>query len=110
MIYACPNCGFELERQLNDGLIYCTHCHRLIDSSDFNRLLSAGWLLRRRYQNIEQVKYHMQLTKDEAILVETYVCDHGYSHEEFIRLLKFLGVSRAAYDMTREVQYLPRSA
>jgi predicted amidophosphoribosyltransferase len=110
MMYACPNCGFELEHKLNDGMISCTHCFRLIDSSDYNRLLSAGWLIRRRKQNIEQIKYQMQLSQEEADLIEAYVYDQGYSHEDMVKLLKSMGVSRAAYDTTREIQYLPRSA
>lgn len=97
MIYACPNCGHQLARELNDGLAHCTHCNRIFDSSDYNRLLAAGWLVRRHNQSIDQLKFQMNLPEDEAILVCTFVGDHGYTHDEFQRLLKKLGVAQKAY-------------
>lgn len=39
----------------------------------------------------------MNLPEDEAILVSTFVGDHGYTHDEFQKLLKKLGVAQKAY-------------
>ena len=97
MIYVCPNCGNQLDKELNDGLAHCTHCHRVFDSSDFNRLLSAAWQVRKHNQSIEQLMFQMNIPKDEAILVTAFVGEYGYSHEEFHKLLKKLGVARRAY-------------
>jgi len=97
MIYTCPNCGYSLEKELNDGLAHCSHCHRVFDSSDYNRLLSAAWLVRRHNQSKEQLMFQMKIPEDEAILVCTFVGDHGYTHEDFHKLLVKLGVARRAY-------------
>lgn len=97
MIYVCPNCGHSLHRQLNDGLAHCSHCNRIFDSSDFNRLLAAAWLVRRENLDVEQTIFRTRLSEDEAILVCTFVGDHGYTHEEFIRVLKKLGVAHKSY-------------
>lgn len=97
MIYACPNCGHSLPRQLNDGLSHCNHCNRIFDSSDYNRLLSAAWMVRRDRMTMEQLMFHAHLPEDEAILVMTFVGDNCYSHEDFQKFLKKLGVAQKAY-------------
>jgi len=97
MIHVCPNCGHALHRELNDGLTHCSHCNQLFDSSDFNKLLSAAWQVRREHLTLEQVKWQLKLGDDLSILVYTFVNDYGYTHEEFIKLLKKLGVAHKAY-------------
>lgn len=97
MIICCPNCGHSLQEQLSDGLAHCTHCNQIFDSSDYNTLLSAGWLVRRDNLCVEQIKWQMKLDNDFAIFVCSFVGDNEYSHDDFIKLLKKLGVSRKAY-------------
>ena len=93
MINLCPNCGHELPHELN----HCLHCNHLIDSSDFNKLLSAAWQTKKENLSLEQIKWNTKLDDDLSILVYTYIQEQGYSHEDFIRLLKKLGVANKAY-------------
>ena len=97
MINLCPNCGHELPHELNDGLTHCLHCNHLIDSSDFNKLLSAAWQTKKENLSLEQIKWNTKLDDDLSILVYTYIQEQGYSHEDFIRLLKKLGVANKSY-------------
>lgn len=97
MIYVCPNCGHCLHKYLNDGLSHCSHCNQIFESSDYNRLLSAAWMVRHEDLSAQQLVEGLKLTHDEAILVRTFVGDHGYCHDEFIRLLKKLGVAQKCY-------------
>lgn len=97
MIVVCPNCGHTLHRELKDGLTHCSHCNQILDSSDYNRLLSAAWKVRRENLTLEQIKWQIKLDNDFAILVFTFVSEYGYTHDEFISLLKKLGVSTKAY-------------
>lgn len=46
---------------------------------------------------LEQVKWQLKLGDDLSILVHTFVNDYGYTHDEFIKLLKKLGVAHKAY-------------
>lgn len=46
---------------------------------------------------MEQIKWQLKLGDDLSILVYTFVSEYGYSHDEFIRLLKKLGVAHKAY-------------
>lgn len=97
MIHVCPFCGHELETALTDGLTHCAHCNHVVESSDLNQLLAAGWQTRKHHYSLEQIKHIVKLTDDYAILVYTYVSDYGYSQEEFFRLLKKLGVAHKSY-------------
>lgn len=97
MIQVCPNCGHSLQRQLTDGMTHCGHCNQVFDSSDYNKLLSAAWQVRRENLSLEQMKWQLKMDEDLSILVHTFVHDCGYTHEEFCKLLKKLGVARKAY-------------
>lgn len=97
MINVCPNCGHDLQHHLNDGLTHCSHCNQILDSSDYNRLLSAAWQIRKEHLSLEQVKWQLKLGDDFSILAHTFVGDYGYSQDEFIKLLKKLGVAHKAY-------------
>lgn len=96
MINACPNCGHWLSNELKDGLAHCTHCNRIFDSSEYNRLLSAGWLVRKHRQGIDQLRFQ-GIPEYEAILAYSFVGEYGYSHDEYQKVLKKLGVSQKAY-------------
>lgn len=97
MIQTCPHCGHPLLYELKDGLTNCSHCNQVFDSSDFNRLLSASWKIRRDHLSLEQVKLQFKLGDDYSILIYTFVNEYGYTHEELIKLLKKLGVANKAY-------------
>lgn len=97
MIQVCPNCGHTLQQQLADGLMHCSHCNQIFDSSDYNKLLSAAWQARKENFTVEKMKWQLQLPEDLCILVLTFVNDYGYTHDDFSKLLKKLGVSRKSY-------------
>ena len=97
MILACPHCGFDLHHELKDGLTQCSNCNQLVESSDFHKLLSASWLVRKNHFSLEQLKYHLKIDDEFAILAYTFVNEHSYSHQDFIALLKKLGVANKSY-------------
>jgi hypothetical protein len=97
MIQVCPNCGTSLPEELSDGLTHCGHCNQILDSSDYNQLLSAAWQVRRERLSLEQLKWQLKLGDDFAILVYTFIAEYQYNHEDFMRLLKKLGVSKKVY-------------
>lgn len=90
-------CGQELGERLSDGLSHCLRCNHIFDSSDLNNLLAAGWQCRKNHYSLEQLKCNCKLDEEMAILVYTFVADNGYSHEEFLRLLRKLGVANKSY-------------
>lgn len=93
MILVCPHCGTEIPEVLNNGLASCTYCHRIFESNVPNRLLSASWLVRKnRYHGIEELISDTKLAEHEAILVYSLVEDNEYSHDEFQRAIKELGI------------------
>lgn len=97
MIHVCPFCGHELPRVLKDGLSHCSHCNQVFDSSQYNQFLAASWQARKEHLSLEHLKHQLGMDEDEAILVHTYVVEYGYSHDEFVRLLKKLGVAHKSY-------------
>lgn len=97
MIQTCPYCGQELQQQLMDGLTSCVNCNQVFDSSDFAQLLSAGWLVRKNHYTHEQLKWHTKLDEDMIILVMSFVGENSYSHQDFLRVLKKLGVANKSY-------------
>ena len=98
MIYICPFCGSSLPKRLNDGIAACTHCGRIFDSSTFNRLLSAAWILKKNPSlSLERIQFQSQLSESEAIFVYTYITEYGYSHDDFIKVMKKLGINQRIY-------------
>lgn len=97
MIYVCPHCGHSLDHQLNDGLTLCSHCNRLIESSAFNRLLSAAWMVRKHHYSSEQLQAQANLSESEALFVTVFIEEQCYSHEDFIAFLKKLTISEKSY-------------
>lgn len=97
MIYTCPHCGHAIPERLVDGLASCTHCNRVFDSSLHNRLLAASWLVRNNsYHGVDQLISDTKLPEHEAILVYSFVGENLYSHDEFQKVLKSLGIDRKA--------------
>jgi hypothetical protein len=93
MILVCPHCGPEIPEALVNGLASCTNCHRIFESSVPNRLLSASWLIRKnKYHGIDELISDTKLAEHEAILVYSLVEDNSYSHDEFQKAIKELGI------------------
>ncbi len=93
MILVCPHCGTEIPETLFNGLASCLHCHRVFESSTFNKLMSASWLVKKnRYHGIDQLISDTKLAEHEAILVYSFINDSCYSVEEFQKALKDLGI------------------
>ena len=97
MIYYCPFCGHVLKDSLKDGFTTCSHCNRIFDSCRENRLLSAAWAVRRRhFISIEQLQYFSNLPADELEIIDRYIIEEGYCHDDFLKLLKTVDLSPAA--------------
>ena len=98
MINNCPHCGTELSESLNDGLSQCDHCSQVFDSCVYNQLLAAAWQINKENLPFDKAKFFVKLDKDLLTFVYTFVVDHGYNHQEFMHLLKKLGVSKKIID------------
>jgi hypothetical protein len=93
MINVCPFCGHLLaEALVSAGLTACLNCNKIIESSLYNRLLSAGWEVRKGNHDLSRLKFDQKLSEEEAILVLAFVSDHGFSHDDFQEVLKKLGI------------------
>jgi hypothetical protein len=93
MIHLCPFCGSQLGQPLRDGIADCSHCHRVFDSSKYNRLLSASWAIRHQpHIGIDQFRHLTKLSESDTLFVYTFVAENLYSHDEFQAYLKDLGV------------------
>lgn len=93
MITLCPHCGHSLKHPVHDGITSCRNCNRVFDSSPFNRILSAGWIARR--QNLigpEKLIQH-GYDPEEAKMAIEFVVEKCMSHQEFVEVLKNLGIS-----------------
>jgi len=93
MIVVCPFCGNSMPEILVDGIASCIKCNRVFDSSLQNRLLSASWLVKKHnYGTVEQLISDTRLPEHEAIIAYSFVGENGYSVEEFLHVLKKLGI------------------
>lgn len=92
MISVCPNCGHVLSRALNDGFTICGNCNKIFDTSTFNRLSAAAWMLQREpHLDMNKLKHETKLSDEEIIL--TYAFFHAeYSVQEFQKALKDFGI------------------
>lgn len=94
MINNCPNCGFELSEQLNDGLLQCEHCSQVFTSSLYNQLLAAAWQIRKENLSLDKVKFYTKLDEDLASFVYYFVAEQDYNHQDFMEFLKKLGINK----------------
>jgi len=90
MISLCPNCGHKLSKDLVDGITQCCHCNRVVSTNIVNELLSAAWEARKNDLSAEAIHWQTKLEKDFSNLVYYFVCVLGYSHDEFLNLLRKL--------------------
>lgn len=94
MIQHCPHCGTSLPQQLKSGLSHCSHCNQVFDTSDYNVLLAAAWQIRKGNFSFERLKWELKLDDEFLIFAFAFVADHGYNHDEFIRLLNRFNISK----------------
>lgn len=94
MMHLCPFCGHMLPHNLRDGIGSCPHCSRVFDSTPFNRLLSAGWIVRKEHISCPERLVSYGFREDEAKTAVDFVFENCYSHEEYVRALKEMGVSQ----------------
>lgn len=57
-------------------------------------LLAAAWQVRKENLSLERLKWQLKLGDEFSIFVHTFVCDHGYNHDEFFQLLKKFKISK----------------
>jgi hypothetical protein len=88
MINVCPNCGYALNKGLVNGIAHCSHCNRVISTTPFNEILAASWEARKKDLTPEMIEWQTKLEKDFANFVYYFVCVLGYSHDEFLTLIK----------------------
>jgi ribosomal protein L37AE/L43A len=94
MIMLCPHCGHSLHHVVIHGITSCSNCNRVFDTSPFNCLLSASWLVRRKNIAAEESLMQYGYTMDEAKLVLEAVYDNCFTHEDFVKLLNELKISK----------------
>lgn len=93
MLNTCSNCGYQLPQAIKDGIAFCSRCNRIVESTLYERLLGSGHYARRNHVNsVQQLKFDQSLTEEEAILVNAFVIENQYSHQEFEKALKKLGL------------------
>ena len=95
MIMLCPHCGSSLNIPCKYGISSCSNCNRVFDTSHFNRLLSASWLVRRKNILTAESLMRYGYAKEESELVLEAVYDNCCTHEDFIEILKAIGVSES---------------
>ena len=99
MITRCSFCGFELNNPLHDGIAFCCHCSRIIEASTKNKLLSAGWELRKNNGvSYERFKFESKLEEHEAELIYGLVAEDGRTHDELLVILADLICNLANYN------------
>jgi len=94
MLLSCPHCGFSLSESLKDGIGSCSNCNRVFDTSPFNRILSAAWYVRRN--NIADINRLIQagIKEPDAYIALALSYDADYNHEDILKILNDLGVSK----------------
>jgi len=92
MISICPFCGFELQRSLSDGLVYCHKCNHLIESNMKNKFLSLfRFIDKNPCCDMKKIKFQTQSDEDEILFV-LFFKEQNYSFEDFRKtIIKFFG-------------------
>lgn len=89
MLIMCPYCGYHLSKPLTNGICSCVNCKRVFDSSRFNSLLSASWVVKRKnITNPIDLANRCKISEDDANLVINLVNDQCYDFQEFLKILE----------------------
>lgn len=91
MICYCPSCLHFLPETLVDGVTFCQHCNTIITSNKANELIAAYKLIyKEKYKNLDQLKFHLQLSKEDMkYLSDCYEIEY-FTIEEFAKMTKAL--------------------
>lgn len=90
----CPECGFSLKKPLHHGAAQCGNCCVVFTSSSYNRILSAGWSVRKRHYVDASQLQRDGYTSLESELAISLVYTQELSHDELVVALKRLGIER----------------
>jgi hypothetical protein len=91
MICYCPNCLHYLPETLIDGVTFCEACSKIIISNKTEELISAYKLIyKEKYKNYDQLKFHLQLSRDDMDYLLNAYEKEFYSIEEFAKKTKAL--------------------
>lgn len=91
MICYCPNCLHFLPETLVDGVTFCPSCTTIITSNKTNELIAAYKLIyKEKYKNLDQLKFHLQLSKEDMNYLLNCYENEYYSIEEFSKKTKTL--------------------
>lgn len=96
MIHICPFCGRNISKVIISGITTCNNCQRVFDSSSMNKMLSAAWyIIRNNNDNIDFVSDLFKLTDKEKSIVNQYLIEDNYYHDDFYRILKSMDLSES---------------
>lgn len=88
MIYTCPFCGFNISRAIGNGITTCNNCNRVFDSSSYYKILSTAWAARKNnIYDVDCIKDIYELNDCEAAIIQKYVIEDGYSHDELLKVI-----------------------
>jgi hypothetical protein len=59
-----------------------------VSTTILNELLSAAWDARKNDLSAEAIQWQTKLDKDFSNLVYYFICVLGYSHDEFLNLMR----------------------
>ena len=91
----CPHCGKQLAEPLKNGVIFCSNCHRMVETKLYQKLLSAAHYIRKNNCfDIERIKFDHDFSEEELIVLNAFVVENDYNHQEFSIALKNLGIDR----------------
>lgn len=94
MLLCCPYCGSKIANPINDGISSCSNCHRLFDSSPYNRILSTCWYVRKHHiVDLDLLKHH-GIPEPDALISLALAYDGDYNHQETEKILNNLGISK----------------
>ena len=67
----------------------CEQCRAFFEANDTNKLLSAAWELRKSHHlGLDAFKFRSGLDDTESQFVYHYISELGYSHDEFLKIVK----------------------
>lgn len=94
MIFVCPNCGSSLGIPIENGLSHCSNCNFVFHTSNFNKLSSWAWELRKG-KSLDVINKDQNLSEENYKILQNYIEESGYSHDEFYCFLKKTKISES---------------
>lgn len=92
-ILNCPFCSDYLPYVLNEGIVYCDNCERMVDSSYTNKMLSVFRILNKNQgMKYDHIKTEYSLD-DKSWEILTKAIEDCLTHQDFAVLLKRISSS-----------------